>query len=621
LVVSKLLGLVFCLMGLWIGVQHPISPALATLLYVGFAVAAFRFATFWLWALPSVLALGSFYPLTGNIVFQEYDLGLCALLAGRLWRTDCKYGLTRWESWIWGLFALVCLIGGIRGWMTLPVALVGDQLSVYTTQLNALQQLKVVGYGIAMVPLFSASFRLGTSESREKRWRGLEGGIVLSAVGVSGVVVLERLVTVGLFDFQQELRVCGPCTSMHIGDQHVDAFWALALPFIFQFRYETRLATIGICLLQVVSIYVIFSTMSRATIAAACVTIFFIAFAKIAFFRRSRTNSQRKELSSKLVVFGAVCVIALLGAGLWLAGDAVPKRFADSLASWQTRVDHWRFILSSTSHSSIDRWFGTGLGSYPLVARRAAGRPEQPISLQASSEGTWARIYSKEMIYLEQLVDSRAPLPWRVSFRTRNSGACTAELFVCHKVLLQSYDCVHPNLTQGALATGDIDHLPNDITASAEQTRRRWCPTTIGFGVGGAAGQWVEVTDIQIDDAEGKSLLQNGQFQGSRNWFFTCDDHLIWRAKNCWLHIAVELGILGMLLFGVLSISVVVQLVNCLRSDRSWPALLLLSSLLGFFQVAWFGTLIDTPWIMLLLISILACASSISVSRAAEISR
>ncbi len=54
---------------------------------------------------------------------------------------------------------------------------------------------------------------------------------------------------------------------MHIGDAHIDAYWALALPHAFRPQVSNRWGAILWWLVMVVIAYAIFATMSRATIA------------------------------------------------------------------------------------------------------------------------------------------------------------------------------------------------------------------------------------------------------------------------------------------------------------------------------------------------------------------
>jgi O-antigen ligase len=56
------------------------------------------------------------------------------------------------------------------------------------------------------------------------------------------------------------------------------------------------------------------------------------------------------------------------------------------------------------------------------------------------------------------------------------------------------------------------------------------------------------VDNVSLRDAHGQELLANGDFeQGGDFWFFVSDDHLLWHVKNLFLHVLVEMGLLGLL--------------------------------------------------------------------------
>lgn len=622
----KTLGLVAGLAGIAISLLHPVAPIICTVVFLVVGWCAYRYETFWLMALPSILVCGSLYPWTGNILVQEYDIGLCALISAR-WlqsRTDARFSMK--AGWIvWAPIGLIFLIGALRGLMTLPSPLWGDQLSIYTTATNTLQQFKVMAYAAALVPLLSVSFgRLQEPNSAgNSTYVALEFGIIISAIMVSSVVFMERFVTVGLFDFEKELRAAGPCTSMHIGDQHLDAYWALALPMVFRLRTNHAWQIMLLGFLQIASLYAIFATMSRATIASAAVSLCVLTWMQLVYFRGSGASG---TLASPIDSWRRTFVVIVLGlgmavacAGLWMSGGAVPRRFNDLLDGWNTRQVHWQGLLALASRSPVTLAFGNGLGSFPLVNRRRLGRSEQPIELISVENGKRAvRLYAEESVYLEQLVNPNQPLPWTVSAHVKTSDPnCKLGITICHKVPLQSYDCVNVPLETNA--TIRVDRLPNDVTDQLELPRRRICPTSFGFTVSGKAGQWIEIHDLKAVDSQGQSVLQNSRFEnGSRFWFFSCDDHLIWRAKNCWVHWIVEVGLIGavsaLLLFGV----IMWRFFRSAWCNRDWPAFALFWSLLGFLQISFFGTLVDVPWIMIFVVVLLAAGNGQASSKSAS---
>ncbi len=745
---SKLLAVAYLGLGLRLSVNHGLAPVVVLLGFVVLAIGAYASETLWLAALPSILVLGSMYPWTGEVVFAEYDIGLCALLGGRLvggsnpkrggwFRKKPEGSVTGSPSQtqldfatlgvLWFLAALVALFAGVRGWLSLPPALPGDQLSLYTTSNSAVQQTKVLFYGIALVPLLVGVFRERSGALQNLAWTRTETGFLISAAAVTAVVLAERFVSVGLWDWDQELRSAGPCMTMHIGDQHIDAYWAIALPFMFPCRWHFSLTTVLRCVLMVVVAYAIFATMSRATIVSALVAATVLVIAQATYFNRSfqaEVQAGPRPLSRKLV-YGLGSLLSLAGLVLvalilWNSGEAVPKRFASTAEGLQTRVSHWQTVLEMASQTQSRLWVGTGLGTYPLEYRKHLGRAEQPIALVnregsdvkpmevtlgkgdpllitlGTSDPTWVasagcdhdvearshgvedsatatqaalmrgwlglsflpsetknqspsilqsatrfvkkeanprlnsglttglRLVAGEKIYAAQLVSPHAPLPWRVEMKLlKSSQDCGLQMTVCHQVLLQSCDCVVSTEQHAGEISDDqlqqisfaLKQLPDDVARVEDAWRRVWSPTALSLFASGKPGDSVEVYDVRVTDALGKSVLRNSDFKrGSRYWFFVSDDHLVWRAKNCFLHLLVETGLLGL---GVALTLCSWVLSKCLYTAfvrRSWPAYVTFTSLAGCLSIGMFGTLIDTPWILLLVIMQLAIAHGLVVS-------
>ena len=66
---------------------------------------------------------------------------------------------------------------------------------------------------------------------------------------------------------------------------------------------------------------------------------------------------------------------------------------------------------------------------------------------------------------------------------------------------------------------------------------------------------------MRLLDGQGHDLLQNGDFsRGGDCWFFSHGDHLLWHAKNVWVHLLFERGWLGTMLFSLIMILALVRL-------------------------------------------------------------
>ena len=631
-ILTKLLGAVYLAVGVWFSVNHSTAPLVVTVCFALFTGLAFTSDVHWLSALAPTLVLTSLYPLTGELLITEQDIGLCGLLGGRLLGRRKVQPLFSSIGILWYAAALVWLVTGIHGWASLPDALPGDQLGLYTTRLNALYQSKSLFYAIWLVPLLITAFKAPSAADRQSCWRAVTFGFELSAVGVCVAVIAERFVTIGLWDWDRELRAAGPCMTMHIGDQHIDAYWVIALPFLLQFSRGSKLAFSFQGLLLIAVAYAIFATMSRATIAAAFAMAAVIVVAKVTYFRPVTERRQSwlllgsvvKQVSAGLLGLVMLVSISLV---LWYAGDAVPKRFASTTEGLATRVRHWRTVCQMIGSSNAKMWLGSGLGTYPLEFRRKIGSPEQPIGLTRSAGMTGVRMVAGEQVFAAQLVSPSAPLPWKIDFKLRRSSPdCDINLMVCHQVLLQSNDCVAAKrLATQPVAVGveqvsyELSELPDNALPREVNQGRRWSPTALSFFANGRSAEWIEVFDWKVADASGNSVLKNPDFRaGSRHWFFVSDDHLVWRAKNSLLHLAVETGLIGTGLIVLLGVSVLFKSFNTAFRQHHWAAFIVLLSILGFIPIGMFGTLIDTPWILLLLLMQVAIAQGVSLGMSAS---
>jgi hypothetical protein len=625
-ILTKLLGAVYLAVGVWFSVNHSTAPLVVTVCFALVAGLAYASEVLWLSAWAPILVLTSLYPLTGELLFTEQDIGLCGLLGGRLLGIGKAQPLFSSIGMLWYLAALVWLVAGIHGWASLPNALPGDQLGLYTTRLNALYQSKSLFYAIGLVPLLIGAFKVPSAADMESCWRAVTFGFELSAVGVCVAVIAERFVTIGLWDWDRELRAAGPCMTMHIGDQHIDAFWAIALPFLLQFRQGSKFASSLQCLLLIGVAYAIFATMSRATIAATFVMAAVIVVAKVTYFKPVVERRQRgmflgsvfKQVSAGLVGLVMLVSISLV---LWYAGDAVPKRFASTTEGLATRVQHWSTVCQMIGSTNAKLWVGSGLGTYPLEFRRKVGRPEQPIGLVKSADMTGVRLVAGEAIFAAQLVSPKAPLPWEIDLTLRRSSPdCEINVMVCHQVLLQSNECViakrlstQPGANGAEQVSYALSELPDNVLPREENQGRLWSPTALSFFASGRSAEWIEVFDWKVVDAGGNAILKNPDFRdGSQYWFFVSDDHLIWRAKNSFLHLGVETGLIGIVLFVLLGASLLFKCFAAAFRQRQWVAFVVTLSILGFMPIGMFGTLIDTPWISLLLLMQLAIAQGIS---------
>ena len=242
-------------------------------------------------------------------------------------------------------------------------------------------------------------------------------------------------------------------------------------------------------------------------------------------------------------------------------------------------------------------------------------------SLVPEVEGGLAmQIYAGERLFAEQWIGHKLVPPLTVTARVESSHnpICQVNATLCHKTLLQSFDCVGGVLVPQVTADGRVMHgtellaVPSQLIPADAPDFRDWCPVSLAFSVAGERGGWVKISDVNVVDATGASVIRNGDFeQGSQYWCFTCDDHLVWRAKNIWVHLVVEMGWLGAVAFSWLTLGTVALIVRAAWSGFDWSAAVTAWSLAGFLAMGVFGTLIDVPWLMTLFLFLVAFAQGL----------
>src|SRR5206468_4707868 len=106
-------------------------------------------------------------------------------------------------------------------------------------------------------------------------------------------------------------------------------------------------------------------------------------------------------------------------------------------------------------------------------------------------------------------------------------------------------------------------------------------------------GAKVEIASIKVVRDDGVALIENGDFSsGLSRWLFTSDhDHLPWHAKNLFLNILFDEGIVGLALFTALLAAALISAVLAARTQPAAP--FFAASMVGFVVVGLFDSLVD----------------------------
>jgi len=628
---------------------HPLwAPWLALAGLILFGVVALR-PTLFAFLFPILVVSGDAYPLTGQLLIQEYDSLLLAGLAGVLWNLPLKkneYGTfgdiaiaSPWQRVGTiavgigaGCMFVSVLLSLWRGWSVLLPSPFADQLSVYFSQQNALRVAKGYFWGLLYFGL-----ERGWGDFSRGEWRRwFAAGVQVAIAYVAFIVIVERLVYESLWDFHREYRATGPFFTMHIGDQHVDAFITLALPWAWAMsqglRWKTISISIGLSLLMAIAaIY----TMSRATIAAVILQVLLLG---VVFAIRVQWHQERGPWLRRAMVVGAVVLALAIGIAVYRA-ESIRARFVTSAEDWNIRRQHWERLLWTGETSWSDRIFGRGLGTVPTELAQQKGLPIPPVRWDASNGVGEIHLQGGWPLFVEQYRWPADRREERVRFVLRSEVANLSprdvNLYRCRKSMLHSYDQVAIDVANEArsLERKDGFHrwviettMPSVVHREGEGPF--WGAEASGFQVAKNVSVTIEDTQASKESSDGEDRVifphdLGNWCSSSAPWTFTCDDHLVWRAKNGPVHVLFEQGLFGLFAWcWWLTIAIATAFLCGRNGDKGHTMYrgLALISLFGFGVVAFFGTLVDTPWIVALFGGVLSSIYARDADRDSRIS-
>ena len=207
------------------------APALllAALLLPYMALLLWRPAL-WLLLVPALLPVLDVAPWTGWFFLDELDLLLLATACAGYWavgRERAPTRLPRLTGVALTLFLICYLVAAWRGvWPLTPLD--ANAFANYNSPYNGLRVLKGVLWPLLLLPLLRAT----AGEAGANLQRYLVPGMLLGLAGCSLAVVWERLAFPGLFNFSSDYRPTAPFSAMHTGGAALDAYLAMAFPFV-----------------------------------------------------------------------------------------------------------------------------------------------------------------------------------------------------------------------------------------------------------------------------------------------------------------------------------------------------------------------------------------------------
>jgi hypothetical protein len=331
-----------------------------------------------------------------------------------------------------------------------------------------------------------------------------------------------------------------------------------------------------------------------------------------------------------LLVAGLLLVMAIVAA---LGGGAYLR---DRAATWkedgQLRLTHWRDGLRLL-HGGQQWLLGKGAGRFvpsnfyesPVQSQvgdyRLRHDPTESYLALAAGKHVLGR---GEQLRISQRIDAPAPGIVKVNVVQRTSADAHLVLQICEKNLIYPDNCTsHTQLlkpqrndTPAAEAGTDVAKTPGmgewqtldfDLGRVPALGGDWWAPRFVTFSMAlDTRGARVDVARIALQDAQGRQLLANGDFNREMaRWFFSSDrHHMPWHMKNAALHVLFEQGLVGLALLGGAYLLCLARL--SFGRGRDHPlAPAIVAALIGFGTVGAFDSLLDAPRIGFLFFTLL----------------
>ena len=569
-------------------VLYPVGQVVLGLALAAYAGALWRFPWLWLVAIPALLPVLDLSRSNGRLLLNEFDLVVLATLAvGGL-----RLSGVRTAGWQTPLLPLALLLLGASGTLSLALGLApafdGDlPVSSSHTPLEAWFVAKGLLWALLLVPMLRRSRRLLGSASSARLFIH---GIVVALVWTCLVVLWERQVFVGLFDFDNEFRVTGPFASMNTGGAYIEVFLAFAFPMLLVWLFAVSghwSKWLGALLVPLAG-YAMLVTFSRGGYGGLLVGLLVLVFGLLA----GRVLKSRRQW---LLLGGLVLALGVAAVPVLTTGFA-KQRLAQAAGDLRFRLGHWEHAVGLMGEGAAPMLLGAGFGRYPdlyLFSERAEVPPGTYKIVDQDGE-RFLRLGKGEAVYLDQRVAVRPDTRYRLSVRLRAASAGQAKLSLplCEKALLYSFTCVWTALSVKDSEAG-WQRLEVDVQSGKVGRGGRWPHGPVVLSLYNSGTSVIDVDDVRLIAPDGRQLIANGGFDdGAERWLFVTDQDLAWHIHEQFVETYFAQGLLGLAALVLLLASVMRVLWSAIRAGRL-EAVAFAAALAGFLSVGLLGSTVD----------------------------
>jgi hypothetical protein len=553
--------------GLALAMHHPLAPvAVSAVFLLWSAWVAWRPGV-WLFMLPAALPFLNFAPWTGWITVEEFDLLCLGVVCGGYARTLLSSTALRDEAgessapgraFITAavVFTIASVVACVRGMLFANDA-VFSLFQGYADPLNAWRVFKSVVFAALLWPLLRREVQTDPSACV----RRLAWGMVVGLGVVALAVLWERLAYTGLWDFSTRYRTTALFWEMHVGGAAIDAYLALATPFVVWALWTTRtpLRWALLAVLALLTGYACLTTFSRgvygAVIGSLLLLIVLLRWRRLPYLRiRWRT----------VAGVALTLALALEVAAVLVLGSYMRDRIGASDRDLDSRRQHWQNGVG-LMHGPADWLLGIGAGRLPTAYAREVPRREFPGDVQFigaadPQQAAFVRVLGPKtrsdidgLLALTQRVALSPAGPRQVAVDVRAAVQTDVYLSLCELHLLYPRRC--QSAWMRVLPTGtEWRRSVAVLRGPSLDPGSAWAPRQGVFSVSiFEAGRQVDIRHLSLVGLNRAELLANRDFaQGLARWLPSAQGYYVpWHIDSLWLEVLIERGVVAMGAFAV----------------------------------------------------------------------
>lgn len=570
--------------------NYPLTPVVLGTALVLYAVALWRWPGLWLAVVPAVLPTFDLTPWTGWTQVGEPDLFVLITIAVLVLRAPpsrADFGLEGVAAVVVVLTLISYLLSGALG-LALPGPEGGSD-NVYLRPDNALRLAKGFFTALALLPFLRA--RMYT-HGNAIVWLGV--GMSAGLALVTAAVVVERALFTGIFDFTTDYRVVGTFSGMNIGGGYIGAYLAMALPFLLVFMLRSdALSLLAMFGIAGIAGYALVVTFARTACAAALLSLLTAGVGwALAARRRGMGIVPVLALPTLVLMLVGAIIIGAFGSGF------MAERLRQVVPDLADRGANWTGGLALLDRSLATALFGMGYGTYPRIMRARKSGERFPTNFVVRQDGGYRflSLATGSPTFFGQKVMVRPDQQYRVFAALRSSDRKAAlGVILCEKMLLYSANC--RETTFRSLTPGEWEDFGALISsAGLGEDHLGWLrrPVELAF-FNLVPGTTIEIGQIRMLDPQDHDIIVNGDFsQGTEHWYFTDDEHRVWRILNQYLMSFFEGGALGLACFVLLAGTALAGAARAIGRGERMGALVM-GSLVAFMCSSAFDHLLAVP--------------------------